>query len=210
VRPHEYLLVLLRNWLVIAVTVAIGIAAGLGISLTMPSTYGASTQVLFTGHAGTNGQDLAYVGSYTQGRLTTYQRLAESSSVLTLVKHDLRSTEKLSRLRSRIDLSTVQGTSIVSIKTTAPTRKAAIATASALSVRLKNAVEALENGTAASSKAFVTATVIGKAESPTAPVSPKVPLNLLVGALAGFAVSVGVVTVREALRAGRRGAPELH
>lgn len=209
-RPHEYLLVLLRNWLVIAVTVAIGIAAGLGISLTMPSTYGASTQVLFTGHAGTNGQDLAYVGSYTQGRLTTYQRLAESSSVLTLVKHDLRSTEKLSRLRSRIDLSTVQGTSIVSIKTTAPTRKAAIATASALSVRLKNAVEALENGTAASSKAFVTATVIGKAESPTAPVSPKVPLNLLVGALAGFAVSVGVVTVREAVRAGRRGAPELH
>jgi capsular polysaccharide biosynthesis protein len=210
VRPHEYLLVLLRNWLVIAVTVAIGIAAGLGISLTMPSTYGASTQVLFTGHAGTNGQDLAYVGSYTQGRLTTYQRLAESSSVLTLVKHDLRSSEKLSRLRSRIDLSTVQGTSIVSIKTTAPTRKAAIATASALSVRLKNAVEALENGTAASSKAFVTATVIGKAESPVAPVSPKVPLNLLVGALAGFAVSVGVVTVREALRAGRRGAPELH
>ena len=208
-RPHEYLLVLLRNWLVIGVTTLIGILAGLGLTLTMPNVYGASTQVLFTGHAGTNGQDLAYVGSYTQGRLTTYQRLAESSSVLTLVKLDLKSSEKLSALRSRIDLSTVQGTSIVSIRTTAETRKEAVALASALSVRLKNAVEAVENGTAATSKAFVTATVIGKAESPAAPVSPKLPLNLLIGALAGLAVSVGVVTVREALRAGRDGAAEL-
>ena len=208
-RPHEYLLVLLRNWLVIAVTVAIGLLAGLGVSLTMPKAYGATAQVLFTGHAGTNGQDLAYVGSYTQGRLTTYQRLAESSSVLTLVKRDLGSKEKTSRLRSRIDLSTVQNTSIVSIKTTDATRRGALATAASVATRLRTSVEALENGTAASSKAFVTATIIGAPESPAAPVSPKLPLNLLVGMLAGLAVSVGVVTVREALRAGRRGAAEL-
>ena len=208
-RPHEYLLVLLRNWLVIGVTITIGLLAGLGVSLTMPKAYGATAQVLFTGHAGTNGQDLAYVGNYTQSRLTTYQRLAESSSVLTLVSKDLGGTEKLHSLRSRIDLTTIQGTTIVSVKTTDRTRKGAMATASAVAVRLKDSVEALENGTAASSKAFVTATVIGKPESPSAPVSPKIPLNLLIGALAGLAVSVGVVTGREALRAGRRGTAEL-
>jgi capsular polysaccharide biosynthesis protein len=209
VRPHEYLLVLLRNWLVIGVTVLLGILVGLGVSMAMPKAYGATAQVLFTGHAGTNGQDLAYVGSYTQGRLSTYQRLAESNSVLTLVKRDLGSKEKTSHLRSRIDLSTVQNTSIVAIKTTDATRRGALATAASVATRLRTTVEALENGTAASSKAFVTATIIGAPESPAAPVSPKLPLNLLVGALAGLAVSVGVVTVREALRAGRDGAAEV-
>jgi capsular polysaccharide biosynthesis protein len=207
VRPHDYLLVLLRNWLVIAATVVIGVLAGLGVSLVQPTEYGASAQVLFTGHAGTNGQDQAYVGSYTQGRLTTYQRLAESTSVLTVVKHGLHSKESISHLRSRIDLSTVQGTSIVSIDTRDATRAGAIATASAVAAQLKTAVEAVENGTAASSKAFVTATVVSR--SPATPVAPNLPLNLLIGALAGLGASVGVISVREALRAGRDGASEV-
>ena len=210
VRPHDYLLVLLRNWLVIAVTVAIGLVAGFGATLAMHKEYGASAQVLFTGHATTGGQDLAYVGSYTQSRLTTYQRLAESSSVLTVARRQLGTTEKLSDLRTRIDLSSVQGTSIVAIKVRDKTRAGAIATATVVAALLKNSAEAIENGTTKNSKATVTATVIGKAESPAAPVSPKLPLNLLIGALAGLAVSMGVVTVREAMRAGRGRAAELN
>lgn len=207
-RPHEYLLVLLRNWLVIAVTVLIGVLVGWGVTSTMTAAYGASAQVLFTGHAGTNGQDQAYVGTYTQSRLTTYQRLAESSSVLTQVSKDLGGAEAVGSLRSRISLSPVQNTTIVTVSATAATRKQALATASSVAAHLKAAVEALENGTSSSSKAFVTATVIGKPEASSQPVSPKLPLNLLIGALAGLAVSAGVVTVREAVRAGRRGASE--
>jgi len=208
VRPHDYLLVLLRNWLVVAATVLIGLAAGFGVTLTMDKEYGASAQVLFTGHATTNGQDLAYVGSYTQSRLTTFQRLAESTSVLTLVRRGLGSKETISHLRSRIDLSTVQGTTIVTVKTTDRTRAGATATASAVAALLKSSTEATENS-GSPSKAKVIATVIGKPESSATPVSPNLKLNLLIGALAGFGVSVGVISVREALRAGRDGAPKL-
>jgi capsular polysaccharide biosynthesis protein len=209
VRPHEYLLVLLRNWLVIVVTVLIGLLVGFGVSRVQPTTYEASADVLFTGHSTTGGQDLAYVGSYTQGRLTTYQRLAKSTSVLTLVKRDLGTAESVNSLRSRISLSTVQATSIVSVRAISATRADAKATAAAVATRLKSSVEDLENGASSKSKATVDATIISKAESSADPVSPNLSLDLLVGALVGLAVSAGVVTVREALRAGRRGATEL-
>jgi succinoglycan biosynthesis transport protein ExoP len=209
VRPHEYLLVLVRNWLVIVATVAIGLAAGLGITFAMHKEYGASAQVLITGQATTNGQDLAYVGSYTQSRLTTYQRLAESTSILTLVKHDLGTRETVPELRSRVDLSTVQGTTIITIRTTDKTPVGAVKTAQIVAARLTQAVETVENSAGVKSNATVKATIIGKAELQPALTSPKLPLNLLIGALVGLLVSVGVITVREALRAGRDGAAKL-
>lgn len=196
VSPRAYFAVILRHWLVIAVTVLIGMGAGFGIAQVTHKQYRATAQILFSGHATTNGQDLAYVGSYAQGRLTTYQRLGESSSVLRPVVHALGTKESLRKLRTRLELNSIQGTSILTIRATDSTRKGAEATAGAVASQLRWAVERLENGSKSSARASINATIIGRAEAPKAPVRPNLPLNLLLGAFVGLVVSLSLVTLR--------------
>ena len=79
---RDYVLIVGRSWIVIVVTVVIGLATAGILAFAATPMYTSSAQVLFTGHATTSGQDLAYVGNYVQSRMQTYERLGTSNSIL--------------------------------------------------------------------------------------------------------------------------------
>jgi capsular polysaccharide biosynthesis protein len=206
---RDYVLIVARSWIVVAVSMAVGLVMAAIVAFTTPTTYSSTAQVLFTGHASTSGQDLAYVGNYVQSRMQTYKNLGTSTSLLESVADVLDSDETPRELADRTDIQVSQLNTVASVSATDTTAKGAADTANTLGAGLLEAVRKLEADNAAEpntegnqkpATATIEGAVTGKAEVPTSPSAPQVPLYLLAGLLAGLAVSIGVIAVREVLR----------
>jgi capsular polysaccharide biosynthesis protein len=172
--------------------------------------------VLFTGHASTSGQDLAYVGNYVQSRMQTYKNLGTSTSVLESVANVLNSDETPQELADRTDIQVSQLNTVASVSATDTSAKGAADTANTLGSALLEAVHRLEADNAAEpnaegdekpATATIQGVVTGTAEVPTSPSAPQVPLYLIAGLLAGLVVSIGVIAVREVLRGDTSTSP---
>ena len=206
---RDYVLIVARSWIVIVVTVAIGLVTAAIVAFTATPAYTASAQVLFTGHATTSGQDLAYVGNYVQSRMQTYKNLGTSTSLLESVAQAIGSDETPRELADRTDIQVSQLNTVATVSASDKTAKGAAKTANTLGGALLNAVQELEADNAADpqasgndepAKATIQGVITGKADVPTSPSDPDIPLYLLAGVLAGLAVSIGVVALREVLR----------
>lgn len=196
--------VVLRNWLLVVATVAVGVAAAAILAISLPSSYQASAHVVFSGHAET-GQDLAYAGTYVQGRMQTYKKLGSSDSLVGAVRDKLGTSESVQSLDDRTDIDVSQLSTVATITASDPTAAGAARTANTFAQGLLDQVRELEGSNAADPRigkpgeATVEGVIIGSATRPSSPDSPKLWLFLLAGVTAGLIVSVGVVAVREAL-----------
>lgn len=204
---RDYLLIVARSWIVVAVSVGVGLVTAAIVGFTTTTTYTSTAQVLFTGHASTSGQDLAYVGNYVQSRMQTYKNLGTSTSLLESVTDVLQSDETPQELAGRTDIQVSQLNTVARVSATDTTAKGAADTANALAGGLLNSVQRLEAGNAANptgdqkpANSTIEGVITGKAEVPTSPSGPNIPLHLLAGLLAGLVVSIGVIALREVLR----------
>jgi capsular polysaccharide biosynthesis protein len=206
---RDYVLIVARSWIVVAVTVAVGLVTAGILALTATTTYTSTAQVLFTGHATSSGQDLAYVGNYVQSRMQTYKNLGKSTSLLESVAKATGSDDTPKELAERTEIDVSQLDTVASVSASDTTAKGAARTANTLAGALLTAVQRLEADNAADptvtdhaepAKATIQGVVTGRAEVPTSPSDPDIPLYLLVGVLAGLAVSIGVIALREVLR----------
>jgi capsular polysaccharide biosynthesis protein len=205
---RDYVLIVARSWIVVAATVAVGLVTAGIVALASTSMYTSSAQVLFTGHAASSGQDLAYVGNYVQSRMQTYKKVGTSANLMTTVAETMGSEESPADLAGRLDIGVTHLTTVATITAKDTTAKGAARTADTVANALLDAVQALEAENAAEAtagqddqaKATVEGVVTGVADVPSSPSDPNIPLYLLAGALAGLAVSIGVVALREVLR----------
>jgi capsular polysaccharide biosynthesis protein len=206
---RDYLLIVARSWIVVVVTVVAGLATAGVLVLTTTATYTASAQVLFTGHATTSGQDLAYVGNYVQSRMQTYKNLGKSTSLLESVADAIGSDETPKELAERTEIEVSQISTVATVSATETSPKGAARTANTLAAALLHAVQELEADNAADPKAnrsnkpaaaTIQGVVSGKAVAPTSTSDPNIPFYLVSGVLAGLLVSIGVIGFREVLR----------
>ena len=212
---RDYVLIVARSWIVVVATVAIGLVTAGIIALASTSMYTSSAQVLFTGHAATSGQDLAYVGNYVQSRMQTYKKLGTSANLMTTVGETLGSEESPAELAGRIEVGVTHLTTVATITAKDTTAKGAATTADTVAKALLDAVQTLEAENAAEATggqgdqaaATVEGVVTGVADVPSSPSDPNIPLYLLAGALAGLAASIGVVALREVLRGEASSSP---
>lgn len=213
---RDYVLIVARSWIVVAATVAIGLVTAGIVALASTSMYTSSAQVLFTGHAATSGQDLAFAGNYVQSRMQTYKKVGTSTNLMKSVAETMGSDETPAELAGRIEVGVTHLTTVATITAKDITAKGAAQTADTVANALLDAVQALEAENAAeasvgqgdeAAKATVEGVVTGVAAVPTSPSDPNIPLYLLAGALAGLAVSIGVVALREVLRGEASSSP---
>jgi capsular polysaccharide biosynthesis protein len=204
---RDYVLIVARSWIVVAVSVAVGLMTAAIVSIATTTTYTASAQVLFSGHASTSGQDLAYVGNYVQSRMQTYKRVGTSTSLMNTVAASMQRNEAPRDLASRTEIEVSQLSTVATVSATDTTAKGAAETASTVAAALIETVQKIEGENAGDptggekpAKATVQGVITGQADIPESPSAPNVPLFLLVGLFAGFAVSLGVVALREVLK----------
>ncbi|WP_203136297.1 polysaccharide biosynthesis tyrosine autokinase [Microbacterium sp. JZ31] len=191
----DYLRILRKNWIIIAVITLMGIGAAAVYSLTRTPLYESSSEIFVSSQAGSSSAELQQGNIYTQQRVASYVQLATSPKVLDPVIADLALGDSAAELADAVSVSSPLETTVIQITATHASPAVAADIANAIANELTAAIDEVETlpGTESSP---VKVTPITTAIATEAPVSPNVPLNLALGGLVGLALGVGFAVLR--------------
>lgn len=186
-----------RNWIVAA-----AVLAGLGGFLwasSQPPQYRASAAVFFQVEGADSTQGLLQGSNYAQNQVRSYAELARKEVVLDQVADDLDLQRSGASLAGSISVNVPLDTAIVEITATAGSPEDAQALANAAAGRLGTAVEGLSKPSEvdADPALKVTAQTVQQAGLPSKPFSPTPVRDGAMGLIAGLALALGVVLLRE-------------
>jgi capsular exopolysaccharide synthesis family protein len=198
VELRDYIKVLRKGWALILVLALIGVAAAAGYSIVKKPVYSASAQVFVSTQSSGSVTDLLQGQTFTQQRVTTYANLVATPIVLLPVASSLKLKLTAAQLATMVSASNPLNTTLIQITVKSDSATEAANIANATSQSLTNVVQQIES-TSTSSTSEVKLTRVAEAQVPTVPVSPKVPLNVILGLLIGLAIGVGIAVLRETL-----------
>jgi succinoglycan biosynthesis transport protein ExoP len=196
---HDYVRVLRKRWRLIAICLLAAIGAAAAFSWTATPRYEAKTQLFVAANDTSGGlSNLAQGGQFTQQRVQSYADIVNSPEVTDAIADRLQVGLSGKDIAREISASAPLNTVLVnvSVRDRYPARAQAIA--NAVSDEFATFASELET-TPGTSTSPVKVTVVKRAELPTAPVSPRKTLNLVLGFLLGLAVGIGAAVLRETL-----------
>ncbi len=194
----DYLRILRKYWIsVVALTLA-GIAAAAGASMLMTPTYTASTSIFFTVQTTGTAGELNQGSAYAASQVKSYAQLATTPMVLDPVIERLELPATSDQLAQQVTASAPTSTSIVNLDVTGTDPSETAATSNAVAQQLILVVDQLSPRTPDGDKA-VKATIVAPAAVPTQQTSPRVTLNLALGALVGLMIGLGQAVLRSRL-----------
>jgi capsular exopolysaccharide synthesis family protein len=194
----DYIRVLRKSWLIIIAAALVGVAAAAAYSLTRTPIYASESQVFVSTQGGGTIGELQQGSNFTQARVTTYTNLVTTPIVMLPAIADLGLDMTPAELAEHVTASSALNTTIIAIQVTDADPALAADIANALSQSLTTAVEKIEMP-AGSDVSPVRLTSVKDAEPGTSPVSPNVPMNLILGGLIGLALGIGIAVLREVL-----------
>ncbi|WP_426517627.1 polysaccharide biosynthesis tyrosine autokinase [Diaminobutyricibacter sp. McL0618] len=197
---RDYLRILHKNWILIAVSALLGVAVAAGYSLMLTPKYQATTELYVSVRAADAGAttDLVQGTTFARQAVTSYVSVVNSATVLDRVIDDLDLKVTSAQLGAKVSATSPLNTVLIDITVTDedPQRAAKIAN----SVGQNTAyivTNKLEKPTGGSS--LVNIQTIQPAVTPTKPSSPNVPLNIILGLLIGLAVGIAASLLRSVL-----------
>lgn len=197
---RDYIRILRKSWLLIVLLVLVGVAASATYSIVQTPQYRASSMV-FVSTSSDNGSvaELQQGSTFTVQRVKTYSELAVTPIVLDPVIKSLDLESSAGSLANVVSVSAALGSTVIEISVgdTDPVRAAEIANGIAES--LTEVVQSIEAPDGEGAISPVKLTMVKIAEVPSVPVSPRVPLNIALGALVGLALGIGFAVLREVL-----------
>ena len=198
---RDYLRILHKYWVLILATTLVGIAVGAGISLMATPQFQATTQ-LYVSVRG-EGQaigDLAQGSTLARQSVSTYASIVRTESVLGPVIDELDLDTTSAALAGRVAAHAPLDQSLVLITVTGTDPAQTADIANAVGQSLKDLVEQnLEAPATEGSPSLVSLNIVQPAAVPTAPVSPRVPLNIGLGLLIGLVLGVAAAFGRATL-----------
>jgi capsular exopolysaccharide synthesis family protein len=195
---RDYIRVLRKEWVLIAVLALVGIAVASAYSLVKSPEYTTSSQVFVSTQSSDTVQDLAQGNTFTQARVQTYADLVTTPIVLLPVAAKLKLNMTSDQLAAHVTASAPLNTTLIQITVTSQNPKQAADIANAVATSLTSQVQSLEtpSGTDASP---VKLTRVEDAAVPTSPTSPNVPLNVILGLVLGLVVGIAAAILRQTL-----------
>jgi capsular polysaccharide biosynthesis protein len=193
----RYLRLLHRSWPVIVVCAVLAVVTAWIVTIQTTPQYQASITMFVSVADRSMNTSSAYQASLlSQERVKSYANLLESYRLTDQLTHDLNGITS-EQLRDRISTEVVPDTVLLraTVTDSSPVRVQEIADALGTRfVALVNELERPESG----EPSLIRVTVVDSARKPTAPVSPSLPYNLVLGLLAGLGVGIGCGLLREA------------
>ncbi|PYY33959.1 MULTISPECIES: polysaccharide biosynthesis tyrosine autokinase [unclassified Curtobacterium] len=186
-----------RHWLLTMLTL-LGVTGGVTLSLLATPLYRAEAQMFVSVDGGSTASDLSQGGSFSESRVASYAKLSTSTAILRAAAREAGVEAAPSELERAVRTTTNADTVIMSIAATQPDPEKAAALADAIAAQTIELVGDLEK-TDALGESLVKLSVYQKAEVPTAPASPRVPVDIAVGALIGLALGIGSALLRETM-----------
>ncbi|CAN7326100.1 polysaccharide biosynthesis tyrosine autokinase [Knoellia sp. LjRoot47] len=205
----DYVRVLRKRWVLIAVLGLLGAGAGAVATQLVAPRYEARAE-LFVGSVvdpdGSQGSALQS-SEFTMQRIRSYARLVDSPLVLNPVIEQLDLGESRGQLAARTSASSPPDTVllVVSVEDADAARSADIT--NAVATQLAKVIQALESST--SGAVPVKLTVVQPASTPEFPTQPRPRLNQALGLVAGLTLGLVAAVLREALDTSVRSAEEV-
>lgn len=192
---RDYVAVLRKRWLSIAVITVIVTTFAAVISFTTPKVYSATAQnfVALTGDS--NDSSVLTGAQFAAQRVKSYTEIVSSPDVLQPVISELALPYTAASLASRVTVTNPPGTILLMVTAADGTPEKAATIANAVSVQLGRVIENLETPTA-QSVTPVKVTLTEPAVPPSVPSSPKIRNNILLGLLVGLGLGVAWAFVR--------------
>lgn len=188
----EYLNVIwFRKWIIIGITLLAIIVSALVSFFVLDPVYETSTTII-VGRSNDSEQAIEYNDIMLNQKLVdTYSVVVKSKSVLSEVVSNLKLVETPEQLKDKVSVSPVSDTEIIEIKVQDVDPKLATDIANDLAeVFMENITELMK---------IDNVQIIDQAEVPRNPIKPNEKLNILIAAVLGVMVGLGVVFLMEYL-----------
>ncbi|WP_138416455.1 polysaccharide biosynthesis tyrosine autokinase [Sinomonas gamaensis] len=194
---RDYIRILRAGWILIVVMALLGVAGAVGFSILTKPQFKASAQVFVSTQSGGSVQDLVQGNTFTQQRVKTYAGLVTTPIVLLPVISNLHLSMTADQLAKGVTATAPLNTTLIEISVVSPDPVMAANIANQTSDSLTKVVQEIES--TGSSASQVKLTRVMEAEVPSSPVSPNVPINLVLGLAAGLVFGLGAAVLRHAL-----------
>lgn len=195
---QEFVKLLRTRWLIICVTVVVGLLGALAVNVLTTPLYEASTRLFVSTTSGTSATEIYQGNRFSQERVISYTELLMGETIArrTIDKLDLgmEPDDLQDRVKATAKLDTVLIN--VAVLDESPVRARDIA--DALSDEFVVMVRELEtppDGTKPDARVVVEQ----RASIPDSPVTPQKTRNLLIGLMLGLLVGVGLAVLRDVL-----------
>jgi succinoglycan biosynthesis transport protein ExoP len=206
---HDYVTLLRKRWLFVALLTAVGVLGGVVASLATTPTYEARSQVFVSVQGNSDStSDLLQGSNFTVRQVKSYTELVTSPRVLDPVIEELGLTDDAASLAERVRAESPMDTVLINVTATDESPQLAASTADAIAGSLADVVGELETP-AAGGDSPVQISTVRSATVPTDPSSPNLKLNLALGLVVGLALGVGLAVVRELLDTRVRSAADV-
>jgi capsular exopolysaccharide synthesis family protein len=197
----QYFRVLRKQWFVVLLFAGLCVGAAAAYTARQTPMYSATTQLFVSvtaSDADSNVSDMTQGSTFIQQRVKSYADIVTSPSVLDEVIQELRLPTTSAQLAGQVTIDSPLDTVLlnVSVSDSSPTRAAAIA--QSIARHFPDFVSQIETPDGETNSP-VMVTVPKPAEVPTAPVSPRIPLNIALGLLIGLGLGVGAAVLRDQL-----------
>lgn len=195
---RAYLQILLKRWrIVVAFTVLVLGAAGALTYLTPPTYAAHATAFVSISSAGTADASIYASSQFAMQRVASYTEVVKSPDTLQPVIDKLGLKVTVRELRGVVSAENPPDTVLIKVTATDSDPERARAIVNAVSDQMGANIERLETPREPGGKSPVKVTTTVPSLAPQQPISPKIPLNLALGLLAGLALGVIVAVIRE-------------
>lgn len=186
-----------RRWLWLIVGLLVGLLTATAITALVPRTYSSTASLYVSAIDDTSAQN-AYQGVLlSQQRVKSYTDILTSDRVLQPVIDRLGLGEDTATLAKHVAITTDTDSTLLRITVTGASPQRATSTADAISARFVEVVGELERPRGTGAPAVVVSSV-DDAVIDNTPVSPRWPLNLVVGVVLGLVLGAAAAVVRAA------------
>ncbi len=199
VELRDYIRILRKSWVLLVVLTLLGVGVAAAYSVVQVPKFSATAKVFVSTQSAGTVADLVQGSSFATQRVITYSDLVATPIVLQPVIDSLKLGVTPDALAKQIVASAPLNTSIIDITVTNADPVKAADIANATSESLTSVVARIESSDASAAHSPVKLTRVQDATVPSAPVSPNVPVNILLGALVGLALGFGAAVLREAM-----------
>jgi succinoglycan biosynthesis transport protein ExoP len=197
VELRDYVRLLRKGWIFIAVFTLLGIALGSLTSILQTPEYRAAAKVFVSVQSSGSVSDLSQGGTFAQAQVRSYADVATTARVLEPVIESLDLPVTSSQLASRISATSPQGTVILDISVTDESPQLAADIANEVASSLERTVSELVPSSDQSTPVKIT--LLQNAFVPTAPASPNTLVNILLGGAIGLILGVTAAVLRQVL-----------
>ena len=194
---QDYILVLRKNWLVIASATVIGVLLGLLYSAFATPTYNATAQVFVSTSGASSASELQQGSNFTIQRVKTYTEIARTAAVLDPAIEALGYDVEVAEFRDSISATAPLNTTVLDVTASNEEAQTAADSANAVANALIDVVEEIET-TDQSAGSPLRLSIVQEATAPEFPASPRRTLNVALGLLLGLAAGVGFALLRHA------------